>query len=68
MSFWLVLVLFRDWINVLLLFSQTIGCVLAFLTLIGTIHVLLFAQLVASLGFGVLLVRTGYQMAQLPGS
>lgn len=66
LAVWLVLVLFSDWVNILALILQAVGCALALVTLIGVLHVLFVAQLVLSLGFGVVLVRTGYQMAELP--
>ena len=50
MSVWLVLALFRDWINVLALSLQAVGCALALVTLIGDLHVLFVAQLVSISG------------------
>ncbi len=64
MSSWLAFSLPRNWINHLLLVLQASGCVLALVTLVGALHLLLLAQLMASGAFGVLLVLVGPQLVQ----
>jgi hypothetical protein len=55
---WFVLRLARDRLNLVFYGVQLIGFGLSFLTFIGSLHVLFASQLVMSLGFGVVLVRT----------
>ena len=61
-SLWLTLRLSWNWKSLLLLVAQATGCVLALITLVGVLHLLLLAQLIASGAFGVLLVRGGQQL------
>jgi hypothetical protein len=67
MSMWLVYETPRHWIPILLLVVQATGCLLALITLIGILHLLLVAQLLAGAAFGVLLVRSGRQLVQCGG-
>jgi hypothetical protein len=62
MSLSLTLGLPWSWSNLLLLVVQASGCVLALITLLGVLHLLLLAQLIACGAFGVLLVRLGNQL------
>jgi hypothetical protein len=62
MGIWIAVVLQRDWITVLLLLLQAIGFLLALSTLIGVLHILFISQIIASLAFGVLLVRMAFQL------
>jgi hypothetical protein len=64
---WLVYETPRHWIPILLLVVQATGCLLALITLIGILHLLLVAQLLAGAAFGVLLVRSGRQLVQWGG-
>ena len=63
-SSWLTFAIPRNSINILLLLIQAAGCLLALATLIGALHLLFLAQLMASAAFGVLLVRAGQQLVQ----
>jgi hypothetical protein len=56
-SIWFVRTLSRNWINAVLLGVQTLGFLLILGSAIGIVHILLLAQLVASLAFGIFLVR-----------
>ncbi len=58
-SVWMYLGLRGRWDGVFLV-VQLVGFVLAAVTLIGFLHVLFLGQALASLGFGLLLIRTGY--------
>jgi hypothetical protein len=57
-SFWLALVIYKDKLNMLILVIQLIGFLTAFFTLIGVLHLLFVSQIVASLAFGALLIRS----------
>ena len=56
-SIWIVVALARDPVSRAALAAQLAGLALAALTVLGVLHVLFAAQLLASLAFGVLLVR-----------
>ncbi len=62
MGIWMTVVLQSDWITVQLLLLQSIGFLLALSTLIGVLHILFLSQIIASLAFGVLLVRMAFQL------
>jgi hypothetical protein len=55
---WFTLVLARDAKNIAFLALQVIGFVLGILTHFGVIHILFVTELLTSLAFGVILVRT----------
>jgi len=67
MGIWMTVVLQRDRVTLLLLVLQSIGFLLAFVTLIGVLHILFISQVVASLAFGILLVRIAYQLTERSG-
>ncbi len=66
MSLWLIVSVSRNWINVLFLAIQASGCLLALITLVGVLHLLFLAQMIASAAFGVLLLRAGHQLVPFP--
>lgn len=66
LAFWLVLTFCKDKQGMVLLAGQVIGFLLAGLTLFGVLHLLFVAQIMASLSFGLLLVR-GVQTALASG-
>jgi hypothetical protein len=55
---WFALAISRNTGNSLLLAAQIIGFLLSFLTFIGALHILFIAQLLTSISFSSLLVRT----------
>jgi hypothetical protein len=57
-----------SWSNILLLVTQASGCVLALMTLVGVLHLLLLAQLMATGAFGLLLVWVGRQRLHALGN
>jgi len=67
MSVWLTVSIVTNRTSVLLLAIQASGCLLALITLVGLLHLLFLAQLIASAAFGVLLVSVGHQLVQRYG-
>ena len=67
MGIWMTVVLQRDRITLVLLLLQSIGFLLAFVTLIGVLHILFISQILASLAFGILLVRIAFRLSERSG-
>jgi hypothetical protein len=55
---WFASLLQRGAINLLLFAVQTIGSILALLTVLGLLHVLFVAQIIAGVAFAALMIRT----------
>ncbi len=64
MGIWMTFVLQRDRVALLLLLLQAIGFLLAFVTLIGALHILFISQILASVAFGILLVRVAFRLGE----
>jgi len=67
LGIWMTVVLQRDRVTLPLLLLQSIGFLLAFVTLIGVLHILFISQILASLAFGILLVRIAFQLSGRSG-
>lgn len=67
MGIWMTFVFQRDWITLPLLLLQSIGFLLAFVTVIGVLHILFISQMLASLAFGILLLRIAFRLVERPG-
>ena len=61
---WFSLFLARDIKNIVFFAIQVIGFVLGILTHFGVIHILLVTELLTSLAFGTILVRTASQLTE----
>lgn len=59
---WFALNLFRDSMNIALLGTILLGCLLALFTLLGFLHTLLIAQLITGLSFAAVMIRTTEQV------
>ncbi len=64
MAIWMIFALLRDRVNIILLAAQVSGFLIAFFTFIGTIYLLFVAQIITSLAFSALLIRSGRQLIQ----
>jgi hypothetical protein len=58
LAVWLALILARDTKNIVLLVVQLIGFIMGVLTHFGVVHILFITELLTSVAFGIILVRT----------
>jgi len=64
LGIWFTLFLARDIKNILFLAIQIIGFVLGILTHFGVIHILFVTEMLTSVAFGIILVRTASQLTE----